>query len=198
MTVFSTHRIVFITAFTFFLFLTTPLSAGLSRSLTLFIPHIISAFFWFLYIPAALFLPCVRRKKGLTTSWDRAWGELAWVGAQFLFWIASFACSIAQRVDYTCTTQRDYGYSVETVWLQWNGVVDRIPRYCDTMIAIAVLSGIQLVILTMWAILLVTVVSKGKGTGRGGWGTGVDELLHGKPGWRSEDEEGLRKAPSKV
>ncbi|WVQ74760.1 hypothetical protein IAR50_004365 [Cryptococcus sp. DSM 104548] len=156
--------------------LLTVISAVLTSSFTLFIPHIISIAIWVIYIPSALILPAVRRKTNVRTVFDRAWGEMWYVDAQLSLWLLSMSLAIAQRADSTC--ERPYPtYPVESAWIQWHGVIEVVPRFCRIMIYTAVMSGFHGVLLVAWMVLLAKVVGKAKREGRGGWKVGVAELL---------------------
>ncbi|WVQ81414.1 hypothetical protein IAT38_003538 [Cryptococcus sp. DSM 104549] len=195
----STQRIYFLSVFTLYMILTTALSAGLSKSFTNFIPHIISIAFWVIYIPAAFIVPPVKNKKGRTTRWDRAWGEMAWLAAQFVFWGLSLGLSIAQRVGSQCRTMQHISYSVESPYLQFNGVISNMRLYCRGNVVTAVLSAVQLVFIAGWMVVVVKIVRRGQREGKGGWGTGVYTLLHGRPGVRvADDEEAYRLRAAKV
>ncbi|ODN92838.1 hypothetical protein L198_05635 [Cryptococcus wingfieldii CBS 7118] len=169
-------RLGFIIAHTIYIIINTVISSVVAGSLTLFIPHIISAVIWATYIPAAFILPIIRRRTNVRTVFDRAWGEMWYIGAQLFLWLVSMGLSIAQRTSSTC--ERPYPtYPVESIWLQWGGIIWDTDRFCRTMVAMAVESGIQSLLLIVWMVLLVNIVSKAKREVRGGWKVGVAELL---------------------
>nr|XP_031862334.1 uncharacterized protein CI109_002299 [Kwoniella shandongensis]KAA5529406.1 hypothetical protein CI109_002299 [Kwoniella shandongensis] len=192
-------RYALITIHTILIILTTLISVLLAGSFTNFIPHIVACGVWATYIPTAILLPFSRRNKGERTRFDCAQGEMTYVVAQGICWFLSLILSALQADSRPCHEISSYKYAVESEWIQFDGVIWNMGRYCHTNIATAVLSGIHLLFLAAWVWVIVRVVKSWRGTDEKGWKVGMWRLVRGEERdmggrrWR-ESQEGLNKA----
>ncbi|KAK8843381.1 hypothetical protein IAR55_007038 [Kwoniella newhampshirensis] len=166
------------------------ISVLLSGSFTNFIPHIVAAGTWTVYIPTAILLPMCRRGKGVRTRFDSAKGETVYLSAQMICWMTSLVLSILQADQSSCHHAHLYYYPVESSWIQFYGVIESMAVYCHTMIAVSVMSGIHLVVLGGWMVHVVLLVKKWEKVREGdsdkGWESGMHRLVEGNDKRRGE------------
>ncbi|OCF31392.1 hypothetical protein I316_06997 [Kwoniella heveanensis BCC8398] len=150
------------------------ISTFLLESLTLFIIQIIALGANIIYLAVAVITPPLKDKKGrYDRSYDRAWGELVYVAIQWACWTASLGISAYNASQSQCRNPGNYKWAIEWPDLVWNGLVDNVGLFCRGMIAMAVLSGLHILLTAGWFCWLGRVV---RCSGLG-WGEGMRVVL---------------------
>ncbi|WVQ93310.1 hypothetical protein IAU59_000378 [Kwoniella sp. CBS 9459] len=150
------------------------ISTFLLESLTLFMIQIIALVVNIIYLAVAVITPPLKDKKGLyKRSYDTAWGETVYVGIQWACWTASVSMSAYNASQSQCKNPSSYRWAIEWPDLVWNGIVDNVGVFCRGMIAMAVLSGVHILLAVVWWLWLSRVVGKSGF----GWGEGMRVVL---------------------
>ncbi|WVF65649.1 hypothetical protein IAT40_000380 [Kwoniella sp. CBS 6097] len=150
------------------------ISTFLLKSLTLFMIQIIALVANIIYLAVAVITPPLKDKKGLyKRSYDKAWGEAVYVAIQWACWTASLGMSAYNASQSQCRSPSTYKWAIEWPDLVWNGIVDNVGLFCRGMIAMAVLSGLHILLTVAWFVWLGRVVKR---SGLG-WGEGMRVVL---------------------